>query len=41
MAVLAELGMGGEPITTTLKNFVFLPTLLFLWYIADTGIYFH
>jgi hypothetical protein len=38
MAILAELGNGGEPIPTTARNVVLLPTFLFLGYIADTGI---
>jgi hypothetical protein len=41
MAVLADGGIGGKPIPTTAINVVFLLNLLFLWYIADTGIYFY
>jgi hypothetical protein len=38
MAILADGGIGDEPIPTTAKNVVFLPTFLFLRYIADNGI---
>ncbi len=42
MSILAELGIGGEPIPTTARNVVFVSTLLFLGYIADTAlVYFH
>ncbi len=41
MAILAELGNGGEPIPATAKNVVFLPTVP-IGYIADTVlVYFH
>ncbi len=39
MAILADGGIGDEPIPTTAKNVVFLSTLLFLGYIADTVLY--
>ncbi len=32
MAILADGGIGDEPIPTTAKNVVFLLTLLFFWY---------